>query len=32
MRGAGDDPDRLKNEAAYAHLCGVAPLPASSGK
>jgi transposase len=29
---AGDNPDRLKNEAAFAHLCGVAPLPASSGK
>jgi transposase len=29
---AGDNPQRLKNEAAFAHLCGVAPLPASSGK
>ena len=29
---AGDDPERLKNEAAFAHLCGVAPIPASSGK
>jgi transposase len=29
---AGDNPSRLKNEAAFAHLCGVAPLPASSGK
>jgi transposase len=29
---AGDNPDRLKSEAAFAHLCGVAPLPASSGK
>jgi transposase len=29
---AGDNPHRLKNEAAFAHLCGVAPLPASSGK
>lgn len=29
---AGDNPDRLRNEAAFAHLCGVAPLPASSGK
>ncbi len=28
---AGDNPHRLKNEAAFAHLCGVAPLPASSG-
>src|SRR5215207_6191286 len=29
---AGDNPHRLKNEAAFAHLCGVAPLRASSGK
>ena len=29
---AGDDPERLKNEAAFAHLCGAAPIPASSGK
>jgi transposase len=29
---AGDNPDRLRSEAAFAHLCGVAPLPASSGK
>ena len=29
---AGDNPDRLRNEAAFAHLCGVAPLEASSGK
>jgi transposase len=29
---AGDDPHRLRNEAAFAHLCGVAPIPASSGK
>jgi transposase len=28
---AGDNPDRLRNEAAFAHLTGVAPLPASSG-
>ena len=28
----GDNPDRLRNEAAFAHLCGVAPIPASSGK
>ena len=28
----GDDPERIKNEAAFAHLCGVAPIPASSGK
>jgi transposase len=29
---AGDNPERLKNEAAFAHLCGGAPIPASSGK
>jgi transposase len=29
---AGDNPHRLRSEAAFAHLCGVAPLPASSGK
>jgi transposase len=29
---AGDSPDRLRSEAAGAMLCGVAPLPASSGK
>ncbi len=29
---AGDNPGRLNSEAAFAHLCGVAPLPASSGK
>jgi transposase len=28
---AGDNPDRLRSEAAFAHLCGVAPIPASSG-
>ena len=29
---AGDNPTRIKNEAAFAHLCGAAPVPASSGK
>lgn len=29
---AGDNPNRLKNEAALASLCGANPLPASSGK
>ena len=29
---AGDHPERLRSEAAWAHLCGVAPVPASSGK
>ncbi len=28
---AGDNPDRLRSEAAFARLCGVAPIPASSG-
>lgn len=29
---AGANPHRLKSEAAFDMLCGVAPLPASSGK
>ena len=29
---AGDNPERLRNEAAFAHLCGASPLDASSGK
>ncbi|TMK44480.1 MAG: IS110 family transposase [Actinobacteria bacterium] len=29
---AGDNPGRLRCEAAWAHLCGVAPIQASSGK
>lgn len=28
---AGDNPDRLVSEAALARLCGIAPIPASSG-
>lgn len=28
----GDNPDRISNEAAFAKLCGVCPIPASSGK
>ena len=28
----GDNPGRLRSEAAFARLCGVAPIPASSGK
>lgn len=28
----GDNPDRLHSEAAFAHLCAVAPIPASSGR
>ncbi len=29
---AGDHPQRLRSEAAWAHLCAVVPIPASSGK
>jgi transposase len=29
---AGDNPERLKSEASFAHLCGAAPVQASSGK
>jgi len=29
---AGNNPDRLTSEASFAALCGVAPVPASSGK
>ncbi len=29
---AGDNAGRIRSEAAFAHLCGVAPVPASSGK
>jgi transposase len=29
---AGDHPARLRSEAAWAHLCATAPIPASSGK
>jgi len=32
MAVAGDNPERLRNEAALAALCGVSPLQASSGK
>ncbi len=28
----GDNPERMRNESAFAHLCGVAPLSASSGR
>ena len=28
----GDNPERLHSEAAFARLCGVAPIPAGSGK
>lgn len=29
---AGQNPERLRSEGAFAMLCGVAPLPASSGR
>jgi transposase len=29
---AGDNPERLRSEASCAALCGVSPLPASSGR
>jgi len=29
---AGDNPERLRSEAAWAQICGVAPIEASSGK
>ena len=29
---AGENPQRLRSEAAFAMLCGAAPLPASSGR
>lgn len=29
---AGDNPERLKSEATFARLCGVAPIPTGSGK
>jgi transposase len=29
---AGDNPERLHSEAAWAHMCGVSPVPADSGR
>ncbi len=29
---AGGNPDRMRNEASFAALCGISPIPASSGK
>lgn len=29
---AGDNPERLRSEASIAALCGISPVPASSGK
>jgi transposase len=31
LAAAGDNPDRMHSEAAFARLCGVAPIPASTG-
>jgi transposase len=31
LASAGDNPERLRSEAAFAHQCGAAPIPASSG-
>ena len=28
----GDDPERIRSEAAFAKLCGACPIPASSGQ
>jgi transposase len=32
VMAAGDNPDRLHSEGAWARLCGVAPVPKGSGK
>ncbi|MFE7590759.1 IS110 family transposase [Kitasatospora sp. NPDC057512] len=32
LASAGDNPERMRSEAAFAHLAGVAPIPASSGR
>ena len=32
LTSAGDNPHRITSEAAFAHLCGAAPVPASSGR
>ncbi|MFD8480530.1 IS110 family transposase [Kitasatospora sp. NPDC059673] len=29
---AGDNPERLRSEASFAHLCAAAPIPAGSGR
>ena len=31
MSVAGDNPTRIRSEAAFAKLCGACPIPASSG-
>ncbi|WSW30320.1 IS110 family transposase [Streptomyces sp. NBC_01003] len=30
LTAVGDNPERLRSEAAFAHLCGAAPIPAPS--
>jgi transposase len=32
LTAAGDNPDRIRSDGSFAHLCGAAPLPASSGR
>lgn len=32
LTAVGDNPDRVQTKAQFASLCGVAPIPASSGK
>jgi transposase len=32
LAAAGDNPERFRSDAGFAALCGVSPLPASSGK
>lgn len=32
LETAGDNPERLRSEASFAHLCGVSPISASSGR
>ena len=32
VMAAGNNPERLHSEAAWAHLCGVSPIPTGSGQ
>jgi transposase len=32
VMAAGDNPERLHSEGAWAHLCGVSPIPTGSGQ
>lgn len=32
LASAGDNPEQMRSEGAFAHLAGVAPIPASSGR